>query len=84
LRQVALLAAIPRSFNLDILTFLLDNQDQTADVQSAFDWLLTMPFVRQERDGWRYHDVVRGMMLSYQRQKSPQTYRRLHTVLADF
>jgi hypothetical protein len=40
LRQVALLAAMPRVFNLDILTPLLDHQSQTTDVQSAFDWLL--------------------------------------------
>ena len=84
LRQVALLAAVPRIFNLDILTLLLDKQGLATNVQSAFDWLLTMPFVRQGADGWRYHDVVHDMMLQYQRQKSPQTYRQLHTTLADF
>ena len=68
LRQVALLAAVPRIFNLDILTLLLDKQGLATNVQSAFDWLLTMPFVRQGVDGWRYHDVVRDVMLQYQRQ----------------
>jgi hypothetical protein len=83
-RQVALLAAIPRSFNVDILKLLLEYREQTVDEQSSFAWLLTMPFVKQYADGWRYHDVVRRMMLHYQRQESPQTYRKTHMALADF
>jgi tetratricopeptide (TPR) repeat protein len=86
LRQVALLGAIPRLFNLDIFTALtlLDSQNQPNDGQRAFDWVLTMPFVQQGADGWRYHQVVRNMMLHYQRLKSPQVYRQLHTVMAEF
>lgn len=84
LRQVALLGAIPRTFNLDILNLLLQKQSQTSGEEGAFEWLLTMPFVKQFADGWRYHEVVRRMMLYYQRQKSPQTYRQMQTVLADF
>lgn len=84
LRQVALLGAIPRTFNLDILKLLLQKMNQTSGEEGAFEWLLTMPFVKQYADGWRYHEVVRRMMLYYQRQKSPQTYRQMHTVLADF
>lgn len=84
LRQVALVGAIPLTFNVDILKLLLDHQDQPINEQRAFDWLLTMPFVKQRSDGWYYHEVVRRMMLYYQRQRSPQSYRQRHTVLADF
>jgi len=84
LRQVALLGAIPRAFNVDVLKVLLDHHDQTIDEQRAFDWLLTMPFVRQRSDGWYYHEVVRRMMMYYQRQRSPQSYRQKHTALANF
>src|SRR6266496_2389133 len=84
LRQVALLAAIPRNFNADILKFLLEKQNQTIDEQTAFDWLLTMPFVQQRSNGWQYHDVVRRMMLNYQRQKSPQAYQQTQIALANF
>ena len=84
LRQIGLLAAISRVFNLDILRLLLNDSGQSIDVQSAFDWLLTMPFVQQRSHGWQYHGVVRRMMLHYQRQKSPQTYRYMHANLADF
>jgi hypothetical protein len=82
LRQTALLGAIPRVFNLDILAVLIDSQSD--DGQKAFDWLLTMPFVQQGPYGWRYHQVVRNMMLHYQRLKSPQAYRRLHSTMAEF
>jgi tetratricopeptide (TPR) repeat protein len=81
---VALLAALPRSFNIDILTLLLGYREQTVDEQSSFAWLLTMPFVKQHADSWRYHDVVRRMMLQYQRQESPQTYRKTQMALASF
>jgi tetratricopeptide (TPR) repeat protein len=84
LRQVALLAAIPRNFNVDILKLLIEKQSQALDEQAAFDWLQTMPFVKQGSEGWHYHDVVRRMMLHYQRQKSPQMYRQMHAVLANY
>ncbi len=84
LQQAALLAAIPHTFNLDILKLLLNGSDHSIEVQSIFDWLLTMPFVQQRSDGWRYHNVVRPLMLRYQRQKSPSTYQDMHTKLAEF
>jgi tetratricopeptide (TPR) repeat protein len=84
LRQVALVGAIPRTFNADILSLLLKSQNQTVDEQRAFDWLLTMPFIIQSSDGWRYHDVVRRMMLHYERGKSPKEYRQMHMILANF
>ena len=82
LREVALLTAIPRYFNEDVLKLLLKKQDQVVDEQMAFDWLQTMPFVKQGAEGWYYHDVVRRMMLHYQRQKGPQVYRQMHKILS--
>lgn len=83
-REAALLAAIPRQFNLDILQQLLNMQEFTMDATAIFDWLQTMPFVQSRSDGWYYHAVVRRMMLHYQRQKSPHTYQQIHTTLASF
>ncbi len=54
------------------------------DVQTTFEWLQTMPFVRQHTQGWFYHDIVRRMLLRYQRQTSPQAYQHLQTLLANF
>ncbi len=82
LRQVALVSAIPRTFNRDLLTGLVSQKDQPVDIQAIFEWLQTMPFVQAHAQGWRYHDVVRRMLLHYQRQTSPQAYRQLHTLLA--
>jgi len=83
LKQVALLAAIPHSFNAEILKLLLEKHDKAFDEQTAFDWLQTMPFVHQSSEGWHYHDIVRRMMLHYQHQKSPQAYRQMHAALAN-
>src|SRR6266496_3162217 len=83
-RQVALLAAIPRTFNVDILNLILRDRLQDTDGISALDWLQTMPFVQQRSDGWHYHDVVRRMILQHQRQTSPLTYREIHALLANF
>jgi tetratricopeptide (TPR) repeat protein len=83
-RSVALVAAIPRTFNLDILQPLLHQEQQPVDEQSSFAWLQTMPFVQARLDGWHYHSVVRRMMLRYQRQRSPRMYRQRHTTLADW
>ena len=84
LRQAALVTAIPQNFNLDVLKLLLSISNQSIEAQSIFDWLLTMPFVRQRSNGWQYHSVVRRLMLGYQKQKSPKTYQYMHSVLADF
>ncbi len=84
LRQVALVGALPLTFNVDTLKLLLDHQGKPINEQRAFDWLLTMPFVKQRSDGWYYHEVVRRMMMYYQRQRSPQSYRQKHAALADF
>ncbi|HEY1351716.1 MAG TPA: tetratricopeptide repeat protein [Ktedonobacteraceae bacterium] len=84
LRRVALIGAIPRFFNIDLLTSLLSQEEQPVEnIQTTFEWLQTMPFVRPHPQGWLYHDVVRRMLLSHQRQSSPQTYRHLQTLLAN-
>jgi hypothetical protein len=84
LREVVVLAAIPRIFNADILELLLEGNGKSIDAQAAFDWLVKMSFIRQHPKGWQYHDVVRRIMLQYLRQKSPLTYRKMYSKLADF
>lgn len=85
LREVALRASLPRILNLDILRVLLQSQEQLLiEARQAFSWLQTMPFVKPRSDGWQYHEVVRRMMLRYQRVVSPQFYRDTHASLAEF
>lgn len=69
-RQIALDAALPRRFNRDIITQLAG----AADAEALFNWLKKMPFVKQQRDSWVYHQVVRAQMLRYQRLTSPQAW----------
>ena len=79
-RQVALNAALPRQLNQDVLALLVT--DEPAD--ELFAWLRTMPFVEKRGDFWSYHDVVRGLMLRYKRQESPQGWANLHGRLARY
>lgn len=84
LRQTALAGAIPRTFNADVLNLLLRNQNDAPNGHHSFDWLLTMPFVKQRSDSWYYHEVVRRLMLDDLRKRSPKNYQEMHTILANF
>lgn len=77
-RQVALVAALPRRLNRDVLAVLVGEESANA----LFTWLREMPFVERQGDGWTYHDVVRAQMLCYRRQESPQDWSDLHGRLA--
>ena len=73
-RQVALDAALPRRLNQDVLAVLVGE----VEADTLFAWLREMPFVEKRGNGWAYHDVVRGQMLRYKRQESPQGWVDLH------
>ncbi len=79
-RQVALAAALPRKFNRDIIAELT-NED---DADTLFAWLKTMPFVKEQRDGWVHHQVVRAQMLRYQRLTSPKSWEAAQTKLKHY
>ncbi len=72
-------AALPRLFNLDVLTAL-----GAEKVEAQFDWLKRMPFVQERNEGWIYHSVVRDQMLRYEFRKSPQEWAEMHARLADY
>lgn len=82
-RRLALLAAAPRRFDLDVLACLRGAEDSET-LETDLDWLQEQPWVRQREDGWHYHAVVRRMMLRYQRRRSERAYRGIHKQLADW
>ena len=69
-RQIALSAALPRKYNRDIIAQLAGADD----AEALFNWLKKMPFVKQQRDSWVYHQVVRVQILRYQRLTSPKAW----------
>ena len=79
-RQVALAAALPRRFNRDIIAELTTEDDADA----LFAWLKKMPFVKEQRDGWIYHQVVRALMLRYQRLTSPNGWEAAQEKLKNY
>jgi tetratricopeptide (TPR) repeat protein len=79
-QQVALLAAVPRSFNLDILSAALDS-----NAASNFNWLSVQSYIRTSKArGWFYHEKVRELMLRYLRNTRPGDLTAAHSRLAHF
>jgi tetratricopeptide (TPR) repeat protein len=79
-RQIALSAALPRKFNRDIIAQLASEDD----AEALFSWLKKMPFVKEQRDGWVYHQVVRTQMLRYQRLTSPNGWEAAQEKLKNY
>lgn len=79
-RQVALLAAVPLHFNLDILSAALNNPANT-----DFNWLSVQSYIRTNSAlGWFYHEKVRELMLRYLRNTMPGDLLLTHARLAKF
>ncbi|MGH9759807.1 MAG: hypothetical protein ACREAC_03080, partial [Blastocatellia bacterium] len=79
-RRVCLLAAVPRQFNLDILT-----TSAGSDVSTVFSWLAAQSFLRRDTErGWCYHEKVRGLMLRHLQGVSPKELRDAHARLAEY
>ncbi len=79
-RRIALLAAVPRQFNRDILTSALGS-----DATDTFDWLATQSFVRADKErGWFYHEKVRELMLRHLHNTTPKDLEEAHSRLANY
>ncbi|MHB8596745.1 MAG: ATP-binding protein [Ktedonobacteraceae bacterium] len=79
-RSSILDAALPRYLNKDVLVEVVGDQDASP----FFTWLKGMPFVKEQGNDWRYHEIVRGQMLRRKRRESPQEWVDLHGRLADY
>ncbi|MDP2158460.1 MAG: hypothetical protein Q8K68_12220, partial [Nitrospirota bacterium] len=79
-RLVALLASVPRQFNLDILSACLGSNAIT-----QFKWLSTQSYIRTNtKRGWFYHDKVRELILRYLHNTMPSDLGEAHKRLVIF
>jgi len=79
-RRVALLAAVPRQFNLDILSLCLGR-----NAESLFMWLSTQSYIRTNMiRGWFYHEKVRELMLRYLHNTTPADLEAAHRRLVKY
>ena len=79
-RRIAILAAVPRQFNLDILSVVLGK-----DATDLFNWLSSQSYVRTDSErGWFYHEKVRDLMIRYLKNTSPSELLLAHQKLAEF
>ena len=80
-RLGVLICASPRIINLDIVTVMMGD-DQA---RSMFDFIKSMSFVSQNRDGvWVYHEIIRALMLRQRRKESHRGWQDIHSKLADY
>ncbi|MEY8043452.1 ATP-binding protein [Saccharopolyspora cebuensis] len=77
-RDDALVAALPRVVDEDVLAALVGSQR----VPELFPWLRDRPFVRQDRGRLHYSEVVRATMVRHERGRSPSRFVRCHRALA--
>ncbi|APU14288.1 ATP-binding protein [Actinoalloteichus fjordicus] len=84
-RSAALLGALPRTLNADLFAELagVAGADLDGAPDAVFRWLYSLPFVTEHPDGYRYHQVVRSVMLRDLRRRSPSRWRAMHQALAD-
>ena len=79
-REVALVAAVPRQFNKDVLSAMLQR-----DAAELFAWLSAQSFTRRDdARGWYYHEKVRELMLRYKQRSSPSDVAAVHAQLAEY
>ena len=79
-RQAALLAAVPRQFNRDILSAALGS-----DATGMFNWLTAQSYIRTSTErGWFYHEKVRELMLRYLQHTAPSDLAATHARLKEF
>lgn len=84
-RAIILAAALPRAINQDMVAELLtvlgiDNNK----CEQYYDLLNKQPFVQQRGNIKTYHPVVKGQMLKYQYQTSPDNWHKKHIALAKY
>lgn len=80
LKDAALMAAVPRQFNRDVLGAVLGK-----DAANEFTWLAGQSFVRTSSTrGMFYHERVRELMLRHLRQTRPSNLAEAHDRLAQF
>jgi tetratricopeptide (TPR) repeat protein len=79
-RDAAMLAALPRKLDEDVLACLLPRER----VEALSRWLRSLPFDDDSQSSWRYHDAVRGPMLRLQRSDAPARWTELQARLAGF
>jgi tetratricopeptide (TPR) repeat protein len=79
-RKIALLAAVPRGLNQDILSALL-----ASDGAAMFNWLTSQSYVRSNSErGWYYHSIIRRLLLRYLRNASPAELTQANMRLAAY
>ncbi len=79
-REAILVCAFPRFFDEAVIQTLL----QDVDTAEIFGWLQSFSFTSGHTGRWRYHSIIRRLIMQYQYDRNPEKYREWHQALADY
>jgi tetratricopeptide (TPR) repeat protein len=78
-RSAAVVAALPRLFDEDVLAVIAPSGETAGELLS---WLRGLEFVTRRAGSWAYHEVVRSAMLLRERTQAQSEWRAKHSALA--
>ncbi len=73
LRRLVEAASVLRHFNLEMLSYLLQDEIDT----NLFERLVGLSFVQPSEKGWTIHDLMRETTRRLLRERTPRSYRQL-------
>lgn len=79
LRVLVEAASLPKRFDGSLLAAALGVPEVPA---AAFDRLIRISFIRKAEQGWVMHDLMRGAVASYLRERAPDRYQALSARVA--
>jgi tetratricopeptide (TPR) repeat protein len=79
-REAIITCAFPRFFDESVISSLLPN----AEAKETFNWLCSFSFTTGHTGHWRYHSIVRRLMMQYRFDQSPEQCYKLHAHLASY
>jgi len=81
--ETALLAALPRRVNLDVLEVVVGKDGAPGGGSEFLRWLERRLDLSNHAGGYEFHDVIRTQMIKLYRGRAPQQWRERHAGLAD-
>ena len=79
-REAILVCAFPRFFDESVVETLIPG----IDAAEIFTWLQSFSFINGNTGRWRYHSIVRRLIIQYQYDRNPEKYHEWHQTLADY
>ncbi|MCB0164619.1 MAG: tetratricopeptide repeat protein [Anaerolineae bacterium] len=79
-REAIILCAFPRFFDEGVIAYLVPS----IDAKELFAWLSSFSFTSGQTGYWRYHSIVRRLMIQHRFDQNKDQHRELHQRLVNY